>query len=643
MKLKRVVALFLCFSVVFVIAFGSSAPVYAKTSRVAEVIEVVGDVQITKAGGSKSYRAYKDMTLNQGDHVVTGQGASLVLRISDHDDEITIDQNASLYISELTELAGGKKSKVKMWAGALWSKVKTLVGQNDEFEVETPTAVMGVRGTNLFVGVNPETGQSKFMIGSGVGVVRNTDNQENSQSVLLFPSQQLNLFFGDQATDLGDGVSIVDLDALVQSSGPAIIESILKNKAAFDRENEEFIAQQKRLIETGQSNNQMQQLGISSLADLERMKSNLDNLIGNIVNKAIAENKVNESTIQQLIEQINKTSDKKLDLKQVKPLELTALEKKKQEELKRLEEERKKKLDEEKKKQEELKKKNEELLKKLEDQKKKQEEAKKKAEEEAKKKAEEELKKKLDAEALAAFLAKQAELEKQKQQQEAAAKQNAGGTNQPSQEPGNSGGSQQSKGTVKVGFNEESTLQIEFIEGSLYQYVLEFNLNIDLSNFVGDNAIYGVQLELTYGNEIYTKDSTWYEGNFDNIFYNKIIKNSIFPSDVPYVYEQSDMNEVEQHLLVGLVNFPNGNISVSSEKRLISIPFIYYVDDYEFEGHYDDVYDNIVQHLKDNPIEIVLNKLQFVNKNGKEATTTNPVGTYKFKPNIIVSEQIHVD
>jgi hypothetical protein len=121
-KLMLKVSVIICLSFLFsLISPLAIQPVEAKTSRAAVIQEVKGTVNVKKAGGSKSFRAYKNMALNQGDHISTEARSSVVLSVLDHEDVITIDQNSDLYISELQE-NGGKKTKFSMWAAPCMQK-----------------------------------------------------------------------------------------------------------------------------------------------------------------------------------------------------------------------------------------------------------------------------------------------------------------------------------------------------------------------------------------------------------------------------------------------------------------------------------------------------------------------------------------
>ncbi|MGG2201842.1 hypothetical protein [Paenibacillus validus] len=105
--------------------FGIRRTASAKSVRSAVVVEVSGDVTNTKSGGSRSNTVLSRLDAESGGYDLHRSGASAVLRIVDRNDELTIGENAEVYISELMEDGGAKKSKVKAWAGSMWSKVKS--------------------------------------------------------------------------------------------------------------------------------------------------------------------------------------------------------------------------------------------------------------------------------------------------------------------------------------------------------------------------------------------------------------------------------------------------------------------------------------------------------------------------------------
>lgn len=290
-KTRSFVALLLSFVVLFgLISSVIAKPAQAKTVRLALVSSLEGDVTVKKGGGSKIYDAYANMSLNQGDTLYTGSNSSVVLDVSSGDSEITIGADSEFNI---TDLAGGnaKKSKLKMWAGSIWVKVKSLVGSNDEFDVETPTAVMGVRGTQFFVGVNPNMGKTTMAVGAGKVaasvVTYNPDGSaQQDKETLILPTQQITLNSRDEVKDLSLKVEPIDINSIVNSSSDKIIEAIVKNKQSIDDENAQFIENEKKKLEQGQKDSNSN-FTINNINDLNKIAMNLDNLVGNIAKTAI--------------------------------------------------------------------------------------------------------------------------------------------------------------------------------------------------------------------------------------------------------------------------------------------------------------------------------------------------------------------
>ncbi|MBP1989241.1 FecR family protein [Paenibacillus eucommiae] len=538
----------------------------AKTVRVAIVSSLSGDVTVKKGGGSQKYDAYEGMSLNQGDTLYTGSNGSVKLNVSSNDAEVTLSSNAELNVSDLSTSNGSKKSKFKVWAGSIWVKVKSLAGTSDKFEMETPTAVMAVRGTKVLTSVDPVTGQTYVSVAAGkVETTVQNDNQDDEQQsdsvTILNPSQQISLDSRDEVNDLELKVSIVDVNDLISQVSSSIIEAIIRDKASIDLENEEFIALMKKKIAEGA----IGELGDSTLvikdqAELDRVKANLDNLIGNIVKAAIADKKVDKQAIDKIIEDINKLITdpaKKLDLDKVKPIDKTAgvdaeLEKKKQEQLKLLEAQKKLKKEEELKKLQEQKNKLKDALEKLELEKKRIEEANKKAEAEAKAKAEAELLKKLDNEAKKKFLEEKAKLDKKDQ---STTTPSTPSTSNPNPDPGTN--PPVLTPTVSFKSTEPDSLG-------------KFKLTLELKDFAGANAIFGAEVHLLYDGNI-TADkinASYIATNANPVFgpQNSVEHIAVYPQN-----QEAQLRE----LVYAITNYNNSDpaITVSGTKTLVTFNF----------------------------------------------------------------------
>jgi hypothetical protein len=524
-------------------------PVDAKTVRVAVIASLSGEVTVKKGGGFKTYDAYENMSLNQGDTLYTGTDSSVTLNLSNGDADVTLGNNAELNVSDLSASDGKKKSKLKIWAGSMWVKVKSLLGSEDEFELETPTAVMGVRGTQFFVGVDPKTGKIKMVVGAGkvsaTTVTNNSDSGQTAKITYLYPTQQISLDSRDEVEDSSLKVDFIDIDAFIKDASPEVIKAIILNKAQIDKENDAFIAKKKKELEDGKETAEQTSLFIKDQAALDKVKQNLDNLIGNIAKRAVEDKKIARSDMDKTIEEANKKitdPNKKLDLDKIKELDKTAgvdpdLEKKKMADLLVLEIAKKKKQQEEDEKLAELIKR---LGKILEDAK----EAQKKIDDANKKAANEENEKAA------------AELKKQQQPVVVAP---APSTN----EPDNKGNHPTPTPTPKVSL---TAVKSEGTNGI-------YNLDINMSDFNGSNDIYAVEVHLLYNNSNNENDP--------NIRYKSepgVQGSGIFDSETSADHIKEYVGTSQKELVYAITNF-NKDTNVngfSGTKRLVTIPFYAY-------------------------------------------------------------------
>ncbi|WP_372663854.1 cadherin-like beta sandwich domain-containing protein [Cohnella sp.] len=377
----------------------------AASSRVAVIKGMKGTVKVKKSGGSKEFTAFAKMSLNEGDVLKTGAGSSAVLQFANgtsEDDKMTVAANTTLTFSKLSN-SKGTSTKVSMFNGSAWVDVKSITSKNDEFSLETPTAIMGVRGTHLLVSVDPATGATHLTVAAGVVSAASTGSG-SSKSMEVYPTQNA-LFTEDEQGGTEITIAPVDLQLLMEQNDASIVQAILENSAAIIAENEQFVARYENEGIPGS-------LG-SSQEDLARFKSNTENLLGAIADQALKSGLLTQERLDQIINEVQSQSGITVDLNK-KALQLTEEEQKLKEQQRLKDEEAKKQAAEKKQKEEEERKKNVELLKKLEDERKKQEEANKIAEKAKNQKALEEYQKKLaDAEK------KRFDDEKNKREQEA--------------------------------------------------------------------------------------------------------------------------------------------------------------------------------------------------------------------------------
>ncbi len=345
----------------------------------AVIKELKGTVKVKKAGGSKEFTAFAKMSLNQGDILSTGAGATAVLQFANgtaEDDKMTVAANTKLTFSKLSD-RNGTTTKVSMWSGSAWADVKSITSKDDEFKLETPTAVMGVRGTHLLVSVDPATGDTRLIVAAGVVRTETTGSGERQEKD-VYPTQRALITDANEEQPADIFVAPVDLSLLMSQSDENIVSAILGSAAEIMDENQRYSDQyaQEGLPEP---------LG-ETPEDLNRFKSNTENLLGAIADQAVKSGLLTQERLDRIVSEVKEQSGLTIDLSK-KQLDTTEADKKKQEEQRKLEAEQKKKAEEQRKKELERRSAEEALLKQLEEAKKKQAEANKQAEEEKKKKA----------------------------------------------------------------------------------------------------------------------------------------------------------------------------------------------------------------------------------------------------------------
>lgn len=263
----------------------------AASSRAASVVEVKGTAYLKKAGGTKPYRLFKRMTVNQGDTIITEAASSVVLNVIDRDDEVTIGENSEVYMADLLD-DEGTKTTVRVSSGNVSSNVSKLQDR-DTFKIETPNATMGVRGTHFMLFVDPATGTVRMIVNSGkVGLDLPEGEEMLDHNRLIYPSQQVTLFVGDSG-QLDGYVSMPDLPVEVDAS---IIEDLLRNKERIEQENEEYLrglaAAEEELPD--------------GVADLDALIANVHHAVESIIKAAIDKGILNEEELDAIIEEVNR-------------------------------------------------------------------------------------------------------------------------------------------------------------------------------------------------------------------------------------------------------------------------------------------------------------------------------------------------
>jgi hypothetical protein len=153
---------------VFLLVFQLIIPYSAFAAAVGEFSAVSGDVTMTRSG--KAYTPAVRTQLELKDLIVTGDNSGATMVFSD-ESTIKLSQNSKLEIREFLFKDNSRQGIFSLAMGKLTADVRRFIGGDNAFEVQTPTAIAGVRGTGFEVIVGMVGGQMATTVICTAGAV----------------------------------------------------------------------------------------------------------------------------------------------------------------------------------------------------------------------------------------------------------------------------------------------------------------------------------------------------------------------------------------------------------------------------------------------------------------------------------------
>jgi hypothetical protein len=203
-------------------------PTAAMAAGQTKLVKLSGSVYMKKAGEFKETSAIEGMAVSQGDQIRTADDGLVTLIFGDGT-ETMLDANTKLLVSQLEQSKESSKTSFSLVAGKVWNKVKYLLNANDRYDVETPTTVMGVRGTLFLSEVVPGTSRSKVAVFDGV--VGDKLNMffsagDSIREILIGVNQQL------EALSLGNPLPEkvqLDVKSIIETTHPRILAQMIQD------------------------------------------------------------------------------------------------------------------------------------------------------------------------------------------------------------------------------------------------------------------------------------------------------------------------------------------------------------------------------------------------------------------------------
>lgn len=164
---------------------------FAAAETCGKILKIQGDVEVLRVKESKDVRigikASDQMSLQCDDVILTGRASRAKLKLGNT--LITMSSQSRLAAEEYSE-----KTHQPNLLSLMYGKIRALVkprGKDEKnLQINTSTAVMGVRGTDLFVGFDPNTRLTHQATIDGRVEV---EQKATGQKTMVEPGQQIKI------------------------------------------------------------------------------------------------------------------------------------------------------------------------------------------------------------------------------------------------------------------------------------------------------------------------------------------------------------------------------------------------------------------------------------------------------------------
>lgn len=201
--LKRIV-LILLFLTMF-LSFSSWAAAKASEEPLGRITSFQGRFQVKQKDSRIWTDATSGMNVFYGDAIRTGASSEGLITLVD-DSFIKVHANSQIVMNTIISPLE-KKNSILMFFGRVWSKINKKAMRRKLFEIQTPTAVCGVRGTDFEIGAY-EDGTTLVRVNTGEVSIDNETHQktvyENQGARLSYEARDIRVEPGYEP-DWGQG------------------------------------------------------------------------------------------------------------------------------------------------------------------------------------------------------------------------------------------------------------------------------------------------------------------------------------------------------------------------------------------------------------------------------------------------------
>jgi len=194
MKSKALIA-----AIVAIVFTAGMALVYTSTGaagkRMATLTNVKGTVLVKAAGSAEWVEGTDKMVINEGDEIKTRGGSSAIIKMDDGS-MLKVGPLAAMKVDKLAKSGQNNQTSMGIEVGKTWNRVNRMTSDSS-FDVKTPTAVAGVRGT-YFSSEVEKTTDSTFDVFDGQ--IEVSSSSDPSSAVVVGENQRTQVSPGKTPT-----------------------------------------------------------------------------------------------------------------------------------------------------------------------------------------------------------------------------------------------------------------------------------------------------------------------------------------------------------------------------------------------------------------------------------------------------------
>ncbi|MFA5858271.1 MAG: FecR family protein [Elusimicrobiota bacterium] len=189
--MKKIVAVFT--SVAFILALSGMLTLSYAADKMLEgaVTKVTGKVSVRHSKVKTWEPVEVNMPVKAGDTIVTTPESEVEI-IMDDGTVLRLEQRTAIVIEEssINKTTGKKSVDINLKSGKLLNNIEKLIKRESKYRVKTPTAVIGVRGTEFATEVSTSNKTTVAVYGGTVAVKASESEDEDDDAEIAVGTEQ---------------------------------------------------------------------------------------------------------------------------------------------------------------------------------------------------------------------------------------------------------------------------------------------------------------------------------------------------------------------------------------------------------------------------------------------------------------------